>query len=354
MSINAFKKKLEKSEPAPVYVITGSEDLLKREALAAVREKIFGPADPGMNLAEFDAKEKDFNPAVLLDELRTMPFMGGGKMVVLDNAGKLDKDATALLARYAEKPSSFATLVLVDTEKARGAGRLGKKIKSAEVFVGTPLREKDIPGWIVTRSKIRGAKLPGPVVMMLLDLFGTDLAELDGAIEKLGLLTEPGKEVSVDEAREFLRKKLGCDVFAFTGAVASRKLPHALEIVSDIFDAGMVEQDGTRETNEMALFSSRLIPMLLREFRRIYEARRMLKKGIPRDEIAKKLRVHPYFSRKFFDDAARYSDVECLSAVEHVVRADRAVKRSFSSPRLALEECLIRCMKTRRPQTVRR
>ena len=191
------------------------------------------------------------------------------------------------------------------------------------------------------RAASRTIRLSRGAADLLGDLYGADLTELSGALAKLALFAGQDAEIQTDDIEGFLRRRIGHKVFEFTDAVSSRNLRHALKTLSDILDGGLINDDGSRLTNETALFQ-RLLPMINWEFSRLYNFKRLLAKGISPEEAARKLRIQPFLLKKFVPKAKLYSEKECLGVIDVLTRQDSMVKTGFRTPSAALEEAVIR------------
>ncbi len=363
MDFGGFTREIENTGPGAVCVLTGTEDLQKREALDVIREKMFEGKDPGMCLAEFDGR--DASLAAILDELRTPPLFGGRKLVVLENARKFitpdtqsdeskkkKKAEIATLKKYGAKTSKSSVFVLVATEeiKSKKAKSKFEKIFPDALFLeARPLYDNEVAAWLVRRAKACNLQLGPHVASVLQDFFGTDLSELNGALEKLAIYIEPGKPVTREDVESFIRRRVGYNVFQFTDAIGERNLKAVLEMAGDIFEAGMIESDGLRVTNEVALFQ-RLMPMVAWEFKNLYRAKRFIASGGRENDAARGLQMSPFAAKKAVGHSRNYSVAECLAAEDAILKADNAIKTGGrTGVRIALEECLVRSM--RRPVT---
>jgi DNA polymerase-3 subunit delta len=369
MYLREFITKVEKSGIEPVYVLTGTDDFQKREALAAVCAKVFGGGDPGMNLVEFSGAETGV--AELLDELRTVPLFGSRRLVVLEGAEKFGArkrqaageaeqddgggdspedrkvDVMEALGNYGKTPSPTATLAIVATEEIKGKNfrsRFSKLFPEAPVLEAQPVRGEDVAAWISSRARGLKIKLAPEAAGILKEYFGSDLSELESALEKLALLVGENDAVGRADVEGFIRRRVGYDVFQFTDAIGGRDLKRVLEMVGDIYGAGLVEKDGTRELNEVAIFQ-RLLPMVSWEFRRIFEARTLLDSGKSERDAVAALGGSPYAARKAVEHARPYTLADCRAAQDAILQADNMTKTGGRpDTRLALEECLIKAL----------
>src|SRR5215470_11916164 len=106
----ALLERAAKVKPQPVYVLHGDEDFLKRQVLAALRPRVVGPDDDGFAVSTHPGDKATF--AAVQDELRTVPFLSPGRLVVVDNADPFVTRFRAALEKYVAAPASTGVLVL--------------------------------------------------------------------------------------------------------------------------------------------------------------------------------------------------------------------------------------------------
>ena len=105
----AFLERTAATSPLPIYVLHGDEDFLKRQVLAALRERILGGPDDLGNSTHAGDKATF---AAVHEELETLPFLSKRRLVVVENADPFVTKHRAALEAYVAKPAATGTLVL--------------------------------------------------------------------------------------------------------------------------------------------------------------------------------------------------------------------------------------------------
>jgi len=154
----AFMRSFDPKRLAPVYVAYGEERFLMNEALRTVQAAALGEADPALCLTEFDARDLDVR--LLLDELRTLPFLGPRRFVILRDADPVLSNAEhrELLLAYLNKPSRTACLFITAgswdgrTKLARAVQKVGVIVRCRKMY-----RNRIVP-WLVERARSRHDK----------------------------------------------------------------------------------------------------------------------------------------------------------------------------------------------------
>src|SRR5437588_87251 len=125
----AFLERNDPAQPQPVYALTGDEGFLKRQVVQALRRWLLGE-DDGFGYSS-QAGDKAVWSAVH-DELQTLPFLGGRRLVVIDGADPfVTKNRAARLLVELIGPE----MGLLDQELAKLAAYAGeaKKIDAGDV-----------------------------------------------------------------------------------------------------------------------------------------------------------------------------------------------------------------------------
>jgi len=225
MSIKNFIDEAEKGLKSPAYILHAGDSYLLREALFHMKQAI--PEDRrDFLLTVFDMDSPEAPPLEqVIDVLRTVPFFGGRKTVVMDNSQKLLKKDIEILARYLEKPSPDAALVLLC------AGDLKKTLKDALAgakAIALDIREKEIPAWLLQRAASRGIRLTPAAVEYLIGTVGPEAGLLASEVEKLAVSGK--KTLDAPDIKEIVTGSGGYDVFDLIDALRAKNADRVFRI----------------------------------------------------------------------------------------------------------------------------
>ncbi len=127
MSLHSYDDLLRavgRGELAPVYYLSGSEDILKDEAVRAIIDRALEPHERDFNLDQRGAQGLD--PETLHALINTLPMMANRRVVVIRDIEQWKKKTSArdVVLTYLGNPSADTILVLVEgapnEEKERG------------------------------------------------------------------------------------------------------------------------------------------------------------------------------------------------------------------------------------------
>ncbi len=177
-----------------ILLLTGSEDMRKRELLDSLRDALV-QAYGELHIARFEGKTAGL--AEVLDELRTFSMMQQYKLVIVDEADQFVKEATRPgLERYAESPVETATLVL--RSEKWNVGRLDKLIEKVGAKIKCePVSPAEAREWLAKRCReTHQRKIEPAAADLLVARLGTRLMALDSELGKLALMVEPDQPIN--------------------------------------------------------------------------------------------------------------------------------------------------------------
>ena len=305
-----------------VYLLTG-ESFLADEAL----EKIRGEAqtDP---LSEV-VLGPDAAPSQILEVLGTPTLLGGRRLVVVNDAHELKKDARDELERYIEDPAPSAVLVLV----ASGRTPLTKVVEKtgAVVTLDVP-RGRKLVSWLRERARIRGLKLDERGAWAAIDAIGAELRDLDAALDQLLAALGPSAVVGAAEVRRAFPRLADERIFAFTDAVGERRLPVAMTTLRRLLE---------QEDAPLMVFGA-----LASHVRRLVVARSYADAGAR--AVGDALGLPEWRAKRLHQQARSYRQEELTDAMQVLAETDLEMKGGDLSPELALERAVIKIEEGRR------
>ena len=288
-----------------------------------------GDAIADLNRAVLDGDEIDLE--TLRTHCDTLPFMGGGKLVVvrglLSRCLKEKPLREGLLAYLPELPDHCA-LVLADSALPRGRETTAltkalRKLPDATVDIADQRKGAPQIGWIVENAPRFGCGITRRAAEHLAavlpdrDAIEQELTKLANYRNRTGTISEEDVHLLVPQSRE-------SSIFAFADAVSDGRRRQALALLHDLPN----QEPGY------------VLVMIARQFRLILQAKHALRTVQAPNEVARAVgltRAPPHAVRRVIAQARRFS-VDQLAAIHaHVARTDFAIKRSKMDPATALD-----------------
>ena len=267
-----------------MLLLHGPDAQLLDDALALVTERLFpDAASAALGREVLDGAEADTQAVVT--SARTLPLLGGVRLVVVRHAQALGPRHAAALGAYARDPNPATRLVLLADESLRAsrdrrADHWLIQTLSATTIVDLPARRgRELAGWLRQRAATEGLEVGEEAAKLLIDWAGEDGAILLGEVRKAALAGGvDNRTVGVKEVGAIVGEHRLADVFELTRAVQRRDLPQALKTLERLL--------ATEEP-------MRMLALLTRDLRVAWAVRTLVERGQSPAEIARALRLPP-------------------------------------------------------------
>ena len=324
MSAKTSTSEISSASIRPVYVIAGETGRLRDAQLAQVREQVLQEGEWSTCLREFDGPET--NRAEVLDELRTLPFLGSRRLVEIHRAEEFVSKYRQALEEYLASPTNTGVLVLVMDKPLPGNQRLAKLInKIGKCYSLSPAKTQDIPYRLVKLAQDTYSKtLELDAARALQELAGESISALAEELEKLSLYVGDRPRITVKDVEALVGENRQLSVFEMIDALIKQDTGQAIRLLERL-----LSQDRSAEYT--------IIGLLAWYIRRLRKARVLLDQGLSEGQICSQVRV--WYRKSEFMRLVRQSTAESLrSACKNLVQADRAVKTGASNVRNAVEK----------------
>ena len=339
----------------PGYVLAGPESFLRVEAERAVVRAVLGD-DPGTGLVVLDGGREGagLEAADVLDEARTLSLLSGKKVICVRRADAVVKGSADAFAAYLNDPDPESTLVVhVESwdKRTAAARKLDRWAVDCGSLYETEFGSPDISAnsslgrWVASRASSRQLGLDADAVVRLVELVGTNLAELEGALERLAVAAtkkaaEKGGALGVSDIDEVVAPSRAYTVFRVAELAASGRQREALAAAEACFEQGLPGKSGRATLNESAI-AARLQWAIARELETLYAARGLLNEGSSVRRDFSKIGV-PKFRAEQVDKAARAVPQEGIErALGLTLASESGVKRGDADARSAVERLIL-------------
>lgn len=225
----------------PVVLITGDDEAMVASEVRLILEELIGDRDPTLVLEEAGAGGPDgIDVGAVIDAYTTPPFLVDRRIVVVRDAGNLDKQGADRLVAVLDPPPANAALVLIGTggkvpaALAKKVAQLGavhdvgsRKAAQKREFVAEHLRHGPVRLSAAAQKRLEGH-------------LGEELGRLDGLLETLAAAY--GEGVSVDDAmlEPFLGSKGSVPLWDLTDALEAGSIADALSVLDRMMGPGGV------------------------------------------------------------------------------------------------------------------
>lgn len=312
----------------PVVILLGEDGFQADYAYAALKKRmesegLLGHCEEKRDGVDLDAYE-------LVMSLKTVSLFGNQRLIRVQHADKIAKEALNILADYAKSPRRQSCLVLIATKVD---GRLGgwKKLKKLAVTVECkPLPQHQLPGWVRKRAYTEYRQnYTEPASEMLVELVGDSLSLLDDAITRIGLAYGEQAPIDTPQVDETICDTRDRIVFELSDAILERDLERALYYCDTLLDQ--------KESPILMNF------LVVKSIRQLLKLKSALADGVrDRKQLALDAGVPPFKLSAYQAAARLYRTEELLRFHKAALENDIAMKSQALPTDLLIKNLLTR------------
>jgi len=313
--------------PGLIYVIAGKEASLLNARCQELLEKLLEPSERATGL--FSAEAAVVSASEVLDELRTAPFLTERRVVVVKGADKFISENRQLLEKYFDKPCPTGTFVLTVTNwDART--KLAKKLPRVGKLISvTQPKPWQLPHRLIEYARdAHGKNLTKDAAELLIELTGDTLPRLYSEIDKLATFADTEKVIHVRHIESLIGHNRIFGAFSVIDACLAGNVARAVDRLRNMF-----AEDRTAEYSVVGAFAF--------HFRRMFNAKVLLEKGVRPDEIAKRLRIWGN-KDSFFAQLRKMTLKQIGDNLQQLAATDYATKTGRTKAEVAVEQLVLK------------
>ena len=332
------RQAIQRSSLAPVYYLTGEEDILKDELVGAIIDAAVDPASRDFNLDIRGAG--DLTGESLHTLLETLPMLAERRVAVVRGIEQWRKSAKIwhVLYDYIARPSPTTILVVVS-----GPKHVDQSIarRATHVAIGPP-DPSTMRDWAIARAARQGITLESDAATHLIRAVGGSLSFTSSEIDKLAGAMEAGATIGIGDIERFVGVRHGETLVDWVDAVAQRNVLRAIQLLDVV-----LPQPGITPVKMLNALGSTLLGTRLT---RAFSDQRKSAKQV-KDSLWRFLKnAHPPGIGRYGDEidrwvaAARHWQTgELDDALRLTHEADEQLKSTtLSDPRATLTTLLLR------------
>jgi DNA polymerase-3 subunit delta len=309
-----------------IYVIAGEDESLVNLNCQQLLDKLIEPSQRATGL--FDADPNRVSISEILDELRTAPFLSDKRIVLIKRADKFISNNRDLLEKYFDNPSPTGILILtVNSWDART--KLAKKLaNSGKLITVTQPKGQQLQRCLIDYARqAHDKKLTQNAAEILVEFAGDELPRLYSEVDKLAIFADAEKVVDVSHIESLIGHNRIYGAFAVIDACLAGDAAGAISRLRNMF-----AEDRSAEYTVVGAFAF--------HFRRMFNAKVLLKEGHNPYEIAGKLRI---WGNKdgFFTMLGRMSLEQIGAALQKLAAIDYAIKTGQTKAEVAIEQLVL-------------
>lgn len=313
---------IEKNDLKQAYLLYGPEDYLKKQYRDKLKKALAG--EDTMNLHLYEGK--GINVGELIDLAETMPFFAEKRVIVLENTG-LFKEGGEKLAEYLESPASTVHFVFMESEVDKRS-KLYKTVKKMgrDTEFTTP-DENMLSRWVLGILKRENKQITQRALELFLQKSGTDMENISRELEKLICYCLNRDAIDIDEVEAIATRQINSHIFDMMEAIGLRQQKRALSLYYELL--------------ALKVSPFQILALLGRQFNILLQMKEMKGKGYPEKEMASRVGIPPFTTRKYLEQASRFDKKELRKALSDCVQADEDIKTGRMEQQLAIELLIV-------------
>ena len=303
-----------------VYLLYGTNDFAIQKEI----EKITKDFDK-MNISKYDLTEDDIKDVI--SDAETFSMFADSKVVIAENAAIFTSsgsgDLETLENYLADINPNTILIFTVNEEKVDERKKITKKIKKDYKLIS--FNQNETPNSLV-RNLLNDYNITSSNINLLIDRVGTNPLILENEVNKIKLYKDD-KTVTKEDIINLTTKRPEIDIFKLIDDIVMKNKDEALEIYNEML-----------KVNEEPL---KIVILLASQFRLMYQAKELAKKGYSEKNISEVLKVHPYRVKLALQKGKKYKAETLLNYLSVLADIDIAIKTGKTDKNLALELFLL-------------
>ncbi|CAM4301852.1 DNA polymerase III subunit delta [Listeria booriae] len=324
-------KKIEKKQFAPIYLIIGTEDYIINETKKRLVANILDTEDTDFNYANFDLDETAIEQVI--EEAETIPFFGDRRLIVASNPSFLTTEKTkskiehrtARFEDYLNEPVDYSILVIIArVEKLDERKKLTKLLKKQATIVDAKRpNDAELRKWIQSAIKNNDFSMEIPAIERLMELTGGQLTTAMNELDKLMLYKLESREISVADVESLVVRSLEQNIFLLLDKMIALDISGALSIYYDLL----------KQKEEPI----KILALIASQFRLLTQIKLLEKQGFSQQQVAQKLKVHPFRVKIGARQAKSFSYEQLTATLERLAEMDFEMKTGYGDKAQRLE-----------------
>ncbi|NOY37173.1 MAG: DNA polymerase III subunit delta [Chlorobi bacterium] len=299
----------------PVYFLYGEEPYFIDQVTEAMIQNVLTEEEKAFNQHIFYGK--DTTASTIADTARRFPMMSEHQLVVVKEAQQLQELDS--LSAYLETPQPSTILVICyKHKKPDRRKKIFQLFEEKSMAMESPkIRENRIPEWIMRYCKEKGVATDVKSSTLLAESLGNDLEKIVNEIEKLLLvLPRENQRITPDLIEKYIGFSKEYNHYELNNALSDR----------DVVKANRIIQYFCHNQNAFPIQVT--LGYLYFYFSKLLIYHAVKKKS--NDEIARHLKVHPFFVTEYRKASGFYS-VHKIEEVISVLRDIDLKSKGFGS-----------------------
>lgn len=324
--------------PGKLILLYGEEDFLLNKELAKLKKKLVDPGLETFSYQQLEGKRERFDEIIM--NIQSLPTFSATRLVVIKEpfflksaAGKKDeadssKQEQLLFASLENIPDGVTVVIAVNgsVDMRQKAAQFLKKNAEVKEFKRLAAWEEDkVLSFITTYLKDKKYTVTKEAAELLMAIAGTSLQNLSNELDKIIVYAGSRQEINLTDIKAAASQG-ELEAFELQDLFNKRAFADIYEVI------GRMVKEGNSPIMIMGGFITQVRTML--------QIKELIVQGRNQFEITGYLKKNPYYIKKLYAGAQKYSLSELKKIFTELHQADVKTKSGQLEGRLAIELAL--------------
>lgn len=307
-----------------IYLLYGNELWMIEKKIQEILKK--------ENINEFSINKYDLENdslSSILEDASTISMFSSKKAIIIANSyiftgtakkGIIEQNNELLLSYLKHINPNTILIFFIQSEKLDERKKVTKQIKSIGSIIDLTVPKNRST---MVKELFGEYQIDTAICELLIDRVGENIKILEQECEKIKTFKAENKIITEEDILNLTSKNIDTDIFKLIENIVSKNKQKALESYQEML-----------KRNEEPI---KIIIILANQFRLMYQAKELNKKGYNTNEIASILEIHPYRLKLALEKSYQYSSSILLHYLNQLADLDMNIKSGFIEKEFALE-----------------
>jgi DNA polymerase-3 subunit delta len=249
-------------------------------------------------------------------------MMSDMRLVIVKSIQRFSPSDKKRLIGYVKNPLESTCLVLVASKADRRQSFYADLCKHSQWAESKSLYENQAEKWVEARMRSLGIRISREAVQEIVKRTGTSLWALHNEVEKCLTFGWGKTQLKLEDIYSVIGFSRQYNNWELTDCVGRRELHRAHTILTRLLEEGQSPVG--------------LIVDLTQRIKLLLRVQSLRARGVSGREIARYLKLTPFFAKLYLDQADRYSLRELDRSLRLLLRADYYLKTGYMRPSIIL------------------
>ena len=304
------------------YLVYGIDTLVKEYIDKIIKDNKIDD----INISRYESEDSIAN---IIEDASTISLFADKKVILVENHEVFTtkyKDNISSLENYIKSNNTTSILIFyMYSQSPDSRKKIYKVIKEYGKVVDL---SKSLNIFDIVKKYFNGYSISNSSINLLIDRVGNDLNILKTEAEKLKIYKIDTKIITDQNIIDSIRKRSDVDIFKFIDNIITKNKKEVISVYKELIKIG-----------EEPI---KIIVMLSNQFRLMYQAKHLTRKGYSEDDISSLLGVKRYPVHLAITKGYKYDDKTILKYLEELSDLDIKIKSGDINKYIALELFLLK------------